>query len=283
MILRFRLVTAMVAAAVLVGFAGCTGGSGSCPSVQVQDCVQGAAYLDCSGATDGGAADPVFACTDNGMCQWYEGVCPPAGSHVSPCPANDLCCENDWPFPASDSLLASSQNGSTGGVFRFLSLWGTQPWDEAREASEANVDVVVDSSLSEPSTVDVTCNGVTNTGGLCVPNAAPTVNAQVNQFITTWIIYAPTPDLGTDMLYIKMWPGASSVLICRQLAGDAWKPSCSYLSGDSPVCASSGTLTLSHSPPSEAAGPASVDAEATFPDGSTISAQFSAVVNVVTD
>jgi hypothetical protein len=115
--------------------------SSSCdgPPPRLDACFIGGFFADC-----GGAGSPALACHENGDCRWFTGGCVAAEYETAPCPANNVCCEDNWPFV-----------GATNGELSLWLLgWGREPWDRARETS---VDVAVDEETS--ASVAFNCNG----------------------------------------------------------------------------------------------------------------------------
>ncbi len=66
-----------------------------CPGAPptLDDCFVGRNYADC-----GGTAAPVFACSQQGDCRWFLAGCTPADYRRSGCPADDVCCVDEFPY-----------------------------------------------------------------------------------------------------------------------------------------------------------------------------------------
>src|SRR5262245_54408039 len=149
--LHRRWVYAGAVRAVVVGalvVAAC-GGSESppddgCPGPQpaLADCFAGNFFADC-----GGDGEPRLACSDTEGCMWFSGGCVAAGFEASSCPADDICCHDDWPYPdpGSDYVVLA----------RWFYTLGTAPWDRT---TSTTLSVSIDPSLVVADS-DITCDG----------------------------------------------------------------------------------------------------------------------------
>lgn len=99
----------------------------------------GDGYADC-----GGEARLRYACTQHD-CRWFRDECVPLEYEVSPCPVDDLCCLDDWPFPGGwDSARVSA-------------MFGQQPaWNRGESVV---VDVDIDDAVEVPPEVEFSCSG----------------------------------------------------------------------------------------------------------------------------
>src|SRR5262245_7773616 len=71
----------------------------SCPAERpsLDDCFVGDAFADCGGTGDA----PILACrmlSDWRECRWFAGGCVATGYEPSPCPPDDVCCRDNFPF-----------------------------------------------------------------------------------------------------------------------------------------------------------------------------------------
>src|SRR5687767_8928731 len=82
-------------------------------------CYAGYFFADC-----GGDGDPRFACSPDHGCRWFQDGCVAVGFEASPCPADDICCVDDWPFA----------DGAYPAAWRSLYGLGTAPWRRATGA-----------------------------------------------------------------------------------------------------------------------------------------------------
>jgi hypothetical protein len=223
---------ALLALGVALAFAACdTHDAPTCaaPPASLADCFTGVFFADC-----GGAGDPRLACTkDHGDCRWFTSTCMPPGYIASTCPATDICCHNNWPFPADDPTLF------TDSLFYGIYGLGTSPWNRTREM---NVAVTIDPS-APPGDGSLICSGsdpyvmlpCVTTGGIRpVGHIAGTI--QLTLLATNLPGWYP-------MLEID--PSHSIARACAYRFTDAFEAQCP--SGDV-VCASTGTLTIDHLP-----------------------------------
>src|SRR5687767_11391554 len=118
-----------------------------CPGERppIEQCYRGAFFAEC-----GGQGDQRFACNEAGDCRWFTTSCVAAGYEASACGPYELCCEEDWPYPAGAlSSAAASQ------LSQDIYGWGRLPWDRVRLM---RLQVEVDPGLM-PTTPGVTCTG----------------------------------------------------------------------------------------------------------------------------
>lgn len=247
-------------------FAACTATvaddpcDGARPSIT--ECAHGAAWAECGGA----AGEPVFACHESGGgCLWFANGCVAVGFTASTCPADDLCCLENFPYASSSAAIYRSV-----GLATQLSEWGTLPWDRARERS---VDVTL--ATLAPTTPTVSCAGIANaTMGPCDAEAN-SGRRYVQGEVFTARVRPNTIAIGFWTLSVEVTRDADSTLraqVCRLQSTDGT----SFRCWDSePACAVSGTLELDAFPADDAAAATTrMHLSATFADGATIDAQL---------
>jgi hypothetical protein len=219
------------------------------------DCRVGAYFASCGD----GAVGPVLGCEpNNGGCWWFDTKSVPREIvGVSSCPADDICCENNWPF-ADDGEVYSADE-------LFLSM-GSQPWDRTREM---NLDVVVDPSLPTPAATTVSCTG----GLLDEPGAGPCVGSSTasEQALDTPAIAVEGPGNLFGWYPVvevdETDEGGLGARICLNRYTDTHAGK--FCPDSAAECAGSGTITIAAWPlPSSTGAPFHVDA--TFGNGGTL-------------
>jgi hypothetical protein len=132
--------------------AGCTEPPGialHCPGEPplLADCFSGNYFAEC-----GGTGGPLFACAvgEYDGCRWFTDGCVSEGHVVSTCPADDLCCHDDFPF--THDQLGDEDAYWVGEQLRAS---GTRPWNRH---DHMDVAVAVDPGLVAQPT-DLVCVG----------------------------------------------------------------------------------------------------------------------------
>lgn len=187
----------------------------------------------------GGEGGPVLACSRRGECRWFAGACIADDFEASPCPADDVCCLEDYPFDASWKHFTPEDAS----VFGFLLGFGTGTWDAAR-ASTLNVSL--DSSLAA-STPTLSCTEVAP-GGPC--GDVRDVRRVLDGSLVIWL--SGPNNLAGWKLWIEAIRDTDGALVartCRVPFADGITYACDHLSD--PECASSGLLELSAWPEDE--------------------------------
>ncbi len=247
-------------------FAACTATvaddpcDGARPSIT--ECAYGAAWAECGGT----AGEPAFACYEaGGGCLWFANGCVAQGYTASTCPADGLCCVENFPYPSSSTAIYRSI-----GLAMQLSEWGTLPWDRARERS---IDVTL--AALPPATPTVSCTGVVNaTMGPCDAEAN-SGRRYVQGEVFTARVRPSTIAIGFWTLSIEVTRDADATLhaqVCRLQSTDYTPLHCV---DSEPACAVSGTLELDAFPTDyDTAATTRLHLSATFADGATIDAQL---------
>ncbi len=217
------------------------------------DCHVGLSFADC-----GGDNDPVLGCeADDGLCWWFTtGAVPEQVEHVSDCPADDICCHQNWPFAGDEAL----------GAYELFSALDEAPWDRARAMDLA---VAIDPALTAPATPDLTCEGAVVTGGPCDGVA----------YVMAYALDTPAIRIsgpGGAVGLLAGWdavveldepaPGQLRARVCVQPYTDVRFNQCE---GNTATCATAGTITLDQWPLPSAAG-AVLRLDATFAGGARI-------------
>lgn len=260
----FRVVSTLVVATLLLSACSATVVEDPCDGAHpvLADCTYGGAWAECGGADDG----PLFACyASGGGCLWFEHGCLAQGFVASSCAADDVCCIENFPYPASEIAIYRSV-----GLASFLSEWGKQPWDRARERT-------VTAAVASLAPVDtaIACAGVADASmGPCgtLSNAG---RRYVNGDVMTTLVRPNSIAIGFWTLSIEVTRNDDAPLaarVCRLQSTDYT----SFRCGDSePACAVSGTLTLDAFPADDAAAATTrLELHAVFADGATIDAQL---------
>ncbi len=101
----------------------------------------------------------MFACGYDGVagiaCAWFPGGCVPADWRPSACPADNICCLDNYPYPRGEL--------STWTPVEKLSSYGILPWNRTRNM---DLTVTVDADVSAPETA-LTCEGFDDTFNPC--------------------------------------------------------------------------------------------------------------------
>ena len=236
------------------------GCGGARPSIT--ECAYGAAWAECGGS----AGEPVFACYEGGGgCLWFANGCVAVGFTASTCPADNLCCVENLPYPSSSTGIYGSIALAT-----HLSEWGTLPWDRERARS---VDVTL--ATLATTTPTVSCAGIANaTMGPCDAEAN-SGRRDVQGEVFTARVRPNTIAIGFWTLSIEVTRDADATLhaqVCRLQSTDYTSFQCS---SSEPACAVSGTLELDAFPMDyDTAATTRLHLSATFADGATIDAQL---------
>lgn len=240
---------------------GCTGTPEERPPLE--DCFVGAFFAEC-----GGEGPPRLACLDDisvhlgvpeHSCLWFSGGQLAAGYTASRCPAEDICCEGDWPFPVTGSVQPDAVHSS-------LNYWGIEAWDRVRAT---NVEVRVDGGIVAPTEPSLSCVGGE------VPELGP-CDTDVGVFTTgvdseILFFHSTAPSFESESLVLEVLD-ESGVLIARACLGrsqDYAVFGCNTL--NEPRCATGGTLTINQTP---SAGDLYGRFELTFADGLRIDGEF---------
>ena len=226
------------------------------------DCVYGGAWAECGGADDG----PLFACyASGGGCLWFEHGCLAQGFVASSCPADDLCCIENFPYPASEPPIYRSI-----GLAGFLSEWGTQPWDRARERSG-----YVTVAPLAPAETAIACTGVVDAAMGPCGTLSNSGRRYVNGAVFTTLVRPNAIAIGFWTLSIEITRDDDATLhaqVCRLQSTDYTSFRCW---DREPACATSGALTLDAFPADDAAAVTTrLQLHAVFADGATIDAQL---------
>lgn len=237
-----------------------------CPGAKpaLEDCFRGIAFADC-----GGDGDPVLACVGESCsdelgctcgfcgCLWFTGGCGPEVFETGLCVPGEPC-----DFSGGTSLACPL----------FLYERGAEPWDAERAMT---LEVTVDSGFSASATA-ISCTGCSDDNyncdgdNVCVADAADQVTTgylrdtlAIDMFVYGYYGWTAEIEVKLDVLTARL---------CRIFGTDAWFGDCPVVE---PVCATSGTLTLSSAPAStdDVAG-LSGAITATFDDGLEITGEF---------
>lgn len=249
------------ALALLLTFcAGCSAapatGCGEGAGPPIDACDRGVGWADCGGSD----AAPVLACSrESPGCFWFAGGCVARGFEASPCPASDVCCQDDYPFDAS-WRDATPEDAA---VHDFLVGLGTEPWDATRSmVIEVSVDPAIDTDV--PS---MTCSDdALGAGGPCDGVERGTVALPGSVVV----VLSGAPNLSGWSLVIEARRGSDGVVsarACRYAFVDGVSYTCP--AGEL-RCADGGTLELSSWPVDDALDGHLV---ATFGD-TTVDARF---------
>ena len=222
----------------------------TCPGERppIESCFQGVFFAEC-----GGDGEPLLGCTEDD-CRWFADGCVAAGYEASNCPADDICCHDDWPFEDDGFYPSSPLNGS-------LFWYGSAPRDRT---TEVVVPVTVDAALKGETSVS--CDGPPPRDG--TPCEWPRMGAGMYL----------TQDTLAGVLWNEGWfggwqpsieiipqpDGPLAARVCAEPFTDFLPQSC----GLPIVCASSGTARLNRWPsgPEDLAGVV-IEFDVTFPNG----------------
>lgn len=211
--------------------------AGDAPAIG--SCFRGDFFADC-----GGGAPPRFGCGPAGPylldCLWFVGGCVAAGYTPSPCPADELCCMDEWPY---------STPGEPHGLDTYLYRFGQRPWDRDRAMAVA---VAVDPSLL-PAATTWTCSGVDpNPGGPNNPCNGFRGSPE-GRLVDTVVLLAPNGGVGGWYPWIEVDPtrtGGPAARVCGQPYTDVvGTPTCPRHADI--ACATTGVLTLGRIPTTE--------------------------------
>ncbi len=218
----------------------------ACPGTPpaLADCETGRNYADC-----GGTGGPVFACSPGGDCRWFVAGCTPAEYLRSRCPADDICCVNDYPFDVSsvDELVALNTYWTLYGN-------GTNPWNGT---DHMVVPVTVDPNLAVSAT-DLTCSW-TSDGAPCLDNTVSATSPDV------FVAFGSHSTLTLELSHMS--PPLARV--CTFLSTDAADFTCPSWTGVD--CATSGTVVVSAV---ESTSGVAGTLDLTFASGATLSGDF---------
>ena len=216
-----------------------TGCAGPRPA-DADGCVVGDDFVDCAGI-----GEPRFGCLASGAgCAWFPGGCVPSTYHASPCPSDDLCCLDDWPFP--EGLWSASTGWSLAYVVYGM---GSEPVDAG---SFAAVDVAIDPAVLpvEPS---LACASAWD--DLCPPGPSAPLTALAERGDDTLTVRAVYPGFFGRELRIEVLPGAPlRARACARPYTDYRDGASCSPPGDAWICADSGTLVVSELPEPRSAG-----------------------------
>lgn len=244
----------------LVYLAGCTDGV---PDPTVEDCFSGDYFADC-----GGQAESRYACRSDGECKWFTGGVVADEFVASDCPANDLCCHDQWPYaddPAGFDLEAKKK------IRREVFGHGTLEWDRNRDMTLAvSVDTAPISSSS------ITCAGgsiMDFDGTPCEPGTALSVKQYVESTLS-FVVEASPLGFYAWSLWLEVDPERAVARACLYAYTDDLRRQCW---SEGPVfCAVSGDISVtSLLDPWSDAVPVGVRMNSVqFSDGLTISGEF---------
>ncbi len=187
-------------------------------------------HADCGG-TGGG----VFGCSLNDGCRWFIGGCVPQNHRMTTCPSSDVCCHDDWPWPAGDSLHRSQAES-------FIHAFGTTAWLPGREL---NVDVgAIPEELEPPA---FTCSGVGVGQTSPCAGAFEATDTNVLGGGRRIVISPLIPIRSGFSILIELESGSSDARVCLLMERDEVRGTCSEATTASvapPICASSGVVQI---------------------------------------
>lgn len=219
------------------------------PTPDLSSCFVGYFFADCGGT----AAAPVLACAESDGCRWFAGACAPADHQVSPCPADDICCLDNWPFPDHEEVLS---------LYDRLYGLGREPWDRQRAMT---IPVTIDAALAEGDPT-YTCSGddgISATNDPC--NGFPGYPAA--RMEGTLVIEAPSWATAGWHPFIEVDPDTLLARVCLYEFTDVVESVCPPKDSH---CATSGSVTLSAVQPATL----SIRFDVQFPNGFALAGGF---------
>ncbi len=233
---------------VLAALVACSGSGGSpadapptiadAPVSRCEACARGFFSADCGGDH---ALPPALGCDAAGDCAWFVGGCAPAEYSLSDCPAGDICCAGNFPYPEGQRPPPPSLEAD-------LWAFGTQPWDDRRAMTVA---VAFDAALTE-GTHTFTCTGTdpypSYVGSPCaVGYAAAIRDARLRGGILSFFLGRRTEIAGwVPAVEVDLRLATPTARVCAYRYSDVYGATCSPYAVA--LCASSGTLVLSARP-----------------------------------
>lgn len=221
------------------------------------ECSRGEFHADCPGS-----GPPVLACGELD-CLWFTTGCVALGYSPSPCPADDICCLDDWPF---------EQPGEPSFLYPRLYALGTAPWDGRAFLS---IPVEIDNGLEGPESPTFECPGDNAPVGLGSNHpCAGWLGSPVGYVTERVVIDVPNGGVGGWYPWIEVSPTESLSRVCVMPYSDVSRETCIAALAE-PLCASVGSVTLGWIPASsdELTGlPVRIDvtfSELHYPGGAT--------------
>jgi hypothetical protein len=224
-----------------------------CPNAPatLADCSRvGAAYADC-----GGPPGPFLACA-GADCRWFGGACMPPDFRMSPCSADAVCCQDDWPWPPDPVTRLPTEQLA----FGFLYGFGHDPWSTGH-ALDVTV-VAVPDPLPERG---LTCEGLLDTSeSPCAEPTETVLRDNGGRFGPVSLTVRDTAQQRSGWeLLIEVEGTRARVCI---LPFTDFQPARCSLPGVWPgACATSGSVSVSGS---------TGTLDVTFPNGGTLSGRF---------
>ncbi len=215
---------------VVMYVAACGGGTpDSCPGARpsIADCFQGAFFAECGGS---GAAK--FACTDSD-CKWFTGGCVAAEYTASDCPADDLCCVDNFPYGSPNAAASRAIYGYGRGV-----------WDRS---FAMNIPVSIDATLA-PSMPTVMCMGTYPANGTpCSQGSTPVKSMVATNTLQVRLEATGVEgwNLGIEAIQDPI-SGSIKARVCELPYTDTFSPMCPAT--DKTVCAVDGAVSITRWP-----------------------------------
>lgn len=224
----------------------------------IDDCMLGHAHADC-----GGEGEPVLGCHGFGDCRWFRGGCLPLGYVASFCSADNVCCQDDWPYHAFEVF---EEGPGVQGIESLLHGWGSRPWDSLRDTV---VEVQLDPELLFEMP-QVSCNSA---AGPCDGGRLRILGYYRNSLAFS---FAPPADSNQWGLTVDVLDDPDHGLrarICRTPQPERFGGGCPHM--PDPTCAIEGQIRLTRMPryPADLVD-LHVRLRARFADGDEIEASF---------
>lgn len=222
-----------------------------CEVTSLAECHNGFFFSDC-----GGDGEPTFGCEVED-CRWFSGGCAPPSYGVSPCPAEDLCCDGS-PWWGDDPVPPIE--------FWNITQLGIEAWDGV---TAADLVVTVDATL-EAVEAGLSCDDPT--GGQTPCGAAP-LRVRRSVADTLYVTLGSATEvegyrLGVEIIEDDM--GGLAARACRMPFSDVMT-----VCEPRPACATSGTLRIGAWPlDATTVDSIPVEVELVFDDGVVVTGAF---------
>lgn len=229
----------------------CNADAVRCDITTLDECHNGFFFSDC-----GGDGAPAFGC-ETEDCRWFSGGCAPPSYGLSPCPADDLCCDGSpwWgenPIPPIE--------------FWNITQLGIESWDEG---TATVLEVSVDPSLASGAPA-LSCEDPAAGQTPCGASPLTVRRALADTLHVTLGAATGAEGYRLGLEIIEGGLGGLAARACRMPFSDVMT-----VCEPRPACASSGTLRISAWPLDAAsAETVAIDIELVFDDGVVVTGAF---------